>query len=349
MNDKLKKHLFLVLRFVVSFGLIGYIFYQISHRQDLKLADLAVYYSNANYLWLAGAVLLLLLLLAAGSLRWGLLLKAQGVKLKPTSVFMYFMIGFFFNNFLPSTVGGDVVKTYYLAKFTGRGAESFVSVIMDRIMGMSGLCVVALVSLLCGGKNLWDNPETHPYALPIFLIVGGLSVGLVLFFLVIFNDKVMVFFLKVARWGKFGEKIKKLHQSLYVYKGKWSVLVQTLLISTGLWVVIVLFCWIIYQAFSRTIPHIPIGYFYLFLPTISVIMSLPISVAGLGTRELAFVTFFTKVPNVNVTALDALVISLNFYFVFLVASLVGGIIYVLKDQLHFHREEIVEVEESVNY
>lgn len=258
MNEAIKKKLFLFLRLVVSFGLIGYIFYSLY--AEGKLRDLPDYFASANYWWLLAAALLLLGLLVAGSLRWGMLLAAQGIHLRQVSVFMYYMIGMFLNNFLPSTVGGDFVKAYYLSKATGKTAGSFISVLVDRLMGMGGLCVVAVISCLIGGMDLWHNPVTHHYALPIFLIVGGVTGGLGGFFLIVFNEWVMNFFLKLIGGGKIGEKIKEFHQAVYVYKGHGKVLLQTLLISTLIWVVIVLVCWMVYMAFhTGASPAIPAG------------------------------------------------------------------------------------------
>lgn len=351
MNQNGKKKVFLFLRLLISFGLIAYIFYKISAKHELS--ELPTYFSHANYLWLAGAVLLLIVLLGIGSLRWGILLRAQGVRLRPASVFMYYMIGMFFNNFLPSTVGGDVVKAYYLTRFTGKGAESFVSVAMDRIMGIAGMTVVAVVACLAGGRILWENPATRPHALSIFLITGGVLCGLVAFFLVIFSGRAMGIFFRLVKWEKVRNKIKKFHDSLYVYKGKRKVLLQALLISVGIWILICLLAAMIYMAFhapvspppAGKIAPIAIGYFFLFLPVISVIMSLPISLAGMGAREEAFIVFFGALNGI--TDLDALVMALTFLFVYLAASSIGGIIYVLKDQLHFHREDISELEARV--
>ncbi len=381
MNEKLKKKLFLFLRLVISFGLIGYIFYSL-HAAG-KLHELPAYFASANYWWLLLAALLLLGLLAAGSLRWGMLLGAQGIHLSRISVFMYYMIGMFLNNFLPSTVGGDFVKAYYLSKATGKTAGSFISVLVDRLMGMGGLCVVAVAACLLGGANLWQNPETHAYALPIFLIVGGVSIGLVLFFLVVFNDRVLNVFLKLSRSDKpeeplketlqqatskgriyifkrrfsdllrkIGEKIREFHQSMYIYKGQGKILFLTLLISTLIWVVIVLVSWMVYMAFHTGgevgspgyIASIPIRYFYIFLPVISVIMSLPISFAGLGVREGVFIKLFETVPGNAISDVDALILSLTFYFVFLSVSLIGGVIYIFKDKLRVHRDIIFPAE-----
>lgn len=334
MNESLKKKLFLFFRLFVSFGLIGYIIWRLAGEHEL--GDLLNYWSDMNWVWVAGAFLITFSLLAIGSVRWGMLLTARGVKLSGLSYFMYYMVGMFFNNFLPSTVGGDVVKAYYLSRATGKTAIAFISVLLDRLMGMGGLCVVAVASCLIGGRTLWSLPATRPYALPVFLIVGGLSLALGLFFLVSFNARVMNFVLSLSRWGKIGEKIRELHKAFYLYKGQAGVLVRTLIISTGIWVMIITASWMVSRAFAGRIAPIPIRYFFLFMPSISVIMSLPISFAGIGTREMGFIILFGSLEGVGEPG--ALVISLTFYCLYLATSLIGGVIYIFKDTLRFHRE-----------
>ena len=348
MTSALKQRLFLLLRLAIGLSLLGYIFSKISRNGGL--AQLPSYYAQADLWALLAAVAVMAALFAAGAFRWGLLLRAQGVRLSSTSVFMYYMIGMFFNSFLPSTVGGDVVKVYYLSRFTGKGPAALASVAVDRLMGMGGMCVVALVSLLFGAGELASALKPKETAL-VWLIVVGVSAGLILFFLVVFNERLLRALTTRVPWEAFRRKITDVHDALCVYRGQSSVLLKTLLISSVIWVIIVFDSWLISLVFRNTIPPIPLRYFFLFIPAISVIMSLPISFSGLGTREAAFVLFFGslaclkpagEIPSVAQSVADrhALMLSLNFYFVSLAASLVGGVIYILKDQLRFHRGEI---------
>ncbi|HOO76409.1 MAG TPA: lysylphosphatidylglycerol synthase transmembrane domain-containing protein [bacterium] len=337
-----KKRLFLFARLAVSFGLIGYIVYQIASRQDISAFP--VYYEKADWLWLGAAVLSVILLLSGGALRWGLLLRAQGVRLSKGSIFMYFMIGMFFNNFLPSTVGGDAIKIYYLHRFAGKGKEAFVSVLLDRLLGIAGLCIVAVVSLALGWRIILGNPHIAVYAWMIFGVVGGLTVFLGAFFLVIFNDRIMGLVFRLIPVAGLKTKIRGIHDSVLLYRGQFPVLFKALAVSVAIWVFIVLSCWMIYRAFyspavppsEGTMGHISIGYFYLFLPTIAAIMSVPISFGGVGTREAFFILFFGSLPGIG--ELGALMISLNYYLAFLLASSIGGFVYIAKDQLRFHRE-----------
>jgi len=339
-----KGRVFLFVRLAVSFGLIGYIVYQIAKEHDLS--SFPLYYEKAHWGWLMLAVAAVFSIFCCGALRWGILLRAQGVSLSGASIFMYFMVGMFYNNFLPSTVGGDAVKVYYLHRFSGKGKEAFVSVLVDRLLGMAGLCIVAVVSLAFGWRTILEHPGISGDAWMIFGTVGGLTAFLIVFFLVVFNDRLMNVFFRLVPVASIKEKIRGIHDALLVYRGRRSVLIKALGVSVLVWICIVFACWMVYRGFAATGMPVPRGqigeiglkYFYLFFPTISAIMSVPISVAGGGVREGLFMLFFGKGSFPGVTEMDAVMISLNFYFIFLAASSIGGVIYGFKDQLRFHRE-----------
>src|SRR3954467_3418558 len=70
------------------------------------------------------ALLLSIASVASKAWRWGVVMRWRGIKLSPGYLLFSYFIGMFFNNFLPSGMGGDVVRAYEAARDTGRGAES---------------------------------------------------------------------------------------------------------------------------------------------------------------------------------------------------------------------------------
>ena len=83
--------------------------------------------------------------MACGGLKWHILLRAQGIDVRFRSVLRYTFVGVFFNNFLPANVGGDVMRGYGLARDTDRAAESAVSVVVDRLVGLLAFMSAAFV------------------------------------------------------------------------------------------------------------------------------------------------------------------------------------------------------------
>ncbi|MFC1814571.1 lysylphosphatidylglycerol synthase transmembrane domain-containing protein, partial [Thermodesulfobacteriota bacterium] len=79
--------------------------------------------------------------------RWQVLLRAQGMRTPYCRLVQLYYIGTFFNTFLPSGFGGDVVKTYELSRQTSSGASAVSTVLVDRLMGLAVLLAMALVAL----------------------------------------------------------------------------------------------------------------------------------------------------------------------------------------------------------
>src|SRR5207249_5211049 len=94
---------------------------------------------------LVAAFGLYLLAITAGAYKWGILLAAQGIRVPLYYLLRYTFVGLFFGNFLPSNVGGDVVRAYDLARFTERKAVSSASVVVDRLTGLMVFIASAVV------------------------------------------------------------------------------------------------------------------------------------------------------------------------------------------------------------
>src|SRR5712691_11268559 len=98
---------------------------------------------NASLSWLAVALLLYLANVLAGIWRWWLLLDAQSVQVAPRTLLGSMLVALFFNNFLPSNIGGDVVRIRDTARSAGSTTLATMVVLVDRVIGLMGLVLVA--------------------------------------------------------------------------------------------------------------------------------------------------------------------------------------------------------------
>ncbi|MFQ5577151.1 MAG: lysylphosphatidylglycerol synthase transmembrane domain-containing protein, partial [Anaerolineae bacterium] len=143
MKDKLATGL----KVIISLGLMVYLFYRfLSDPQDRSL--LLTTLADANYWYLLLALALYVLAIITNAVKWYILLKAQGVPVPLGALTNYTFVGFFFNNFLPANVGGDVMRGFGVARYTDRNADAAVSVVVDRIIGLMGYMVSAVVAAL---------------------------------------------------------------------------------------------------------------------------------------------------------------------------------------------------------
>src|SRR5258708_18525223 len=124
----------------------------------LTLLALVLWKANAQSVWrslstldarlFAVAALLYGACQLLSSLRWGLILRALGAPVRPRRLFALYLVGMFFNQLLPGSIGGDVVKMVALA----RGAAGGVSVVLDRLVGLAALLVLAAAAALFGAR-----------------------------------------------------------------------------------------------------------------------------------------------------------------------------------------------------
>src|SRR5438046_7666465 len=107
---------------------------------------MAVALRNAHYQWVIGCILAYVLVEIAAAFRWHVLLKVQGIHLSLPRLSGLFLIGMFYNQFLPGGTGGDIIKSYFLLKETAdKKAGALLAVVFDRFIGL-----VALVATIGG-------------------------------------------------------------------------------------------------------------------------------------------------------------------------------------------------------
>src|SRR5687767_15227976 len=126
-----------LLKLAVSVVLIGVLLSRIDGARLWAMAR------TAAPAWLLTALALYLLMILASAWRWGLLLEAQGIIFRFRTLTSSFLVATFFNNFLPSNIGGDVVRITDTAPAAGSKTLATTVVLIDRAIGLLGLGLLA--------------------------------------------------------------------------------------------------------------------------------------------------------------------------------------------------------------
>jgi glycosyltransferase 2 family protein len=113
---------------------------------------------HASAPWLAGALLLYTLMVLASAWRWGVLLTAQNIRLPFRTLTSSFLVATFFNNFLPSNIGGDVVRVTDTAPAAGSKTLATTVVLLDRGLGLLGLVLIAAIGATIGSRLATGGP-----------------------------------------------------------------------------------------------------------------------------------------------------------------------------------------------
>ena len=291
MEARHRKKLTTFLKFGFSLLLVYFVFTKI----DFK--DVWGVLKQASWTPLAGAALFLLLSKAMASLRLNLYFHQIGVKLTQKSNAKLYLLGMFYNLFLPGGIGGDAYKGYAVKKKFQVRTKSVVGVLLlDRLSGM-----LLLVLYACILGLLVENEEFYEYKWLFGLtIVGGLLVSW------IFNKKYFN----------------------YVYPVYWKSLGYSSIVQ-----VFQLIC-VLFILRSLHIEDNILAYLFIFLIS-SAVAVLPVTIAGIGLRELVFLYGARWLGLDENTSIG---ISVLFFFITALVSF-AGVYY------HFKKPELEVIEE----
>lgn len=321
-KSKTKKWLGTLIKFAVSAVLL--IILIIS--TDIKEIGNAL--AGFKLIWLIPVLLTITLSMVVSALKWGVLLKAQGVSVSVFSLFCYYVCGLFFNNFLPSSIGGDGARAILAGRKSGSVSGAAASVVMERILATVTLSVLGLLGAVFA-KN------TVP--LVIILMSVLLAVGILLALIQMTgwvpkrlkdSDK------KIASvWKSFAQNsaaIRKAPKAIAVCLLE-SLVFQFLvaLVVAGVMA-------------GMGLPLLPLADLCMVVSASSVLAMVPIGLNGYGLREGSYA--FLLAPYGYSTA-QALTISVLYALFVTLFSLAGGPIWlVMKPDSDKNRDEKEEKE-----
>lgn len=305
------------IRIVVSLGLLVLLLWQVGGQNTLtRLRQMdPLNFSLALALYLVG--------IGLRAWRWQGLLTALQHRIRLSRLTELYFVGTFFNNMLPTGIGGDVVRVYEVAKDGVGGAAAASSVLVDRATGLITLMATALVTL---GVAVALRPGlvAPSVAGVIVLVSAGVLAGTLA---MMGADTLRRLLGRVGFLAQWLDKpgVRRFAQSFAAYRG--SALSQALLLSTVFNFQLIATNYFLGAGLHiNTLMDTPLLYYLLFIPIISFVLSLPISVAGLGAREAAYVALFS---SVGAPADQALALSLAFYAVNVLTGAVGGVLYLI--------------------
>lgn len=308
MQEKTKMFLSFIGRFGFSIILLGYLFTKIDIEKTLivlQAADLR-YISLAFVLFFVTIVIILV--------RWFIFVRALDLSTSTWNVVRFFFIGLFGNLFLPSSIGGDLIKIWGLCKDSSQKVRVVASVLLDRLSGFVSIVVVAFCTFMLGYSFI----EEKFLLIPIVII--GLGLGLL--GAILFNEKIYSFCCRIFnRIPRIKNGLMQLHYDIVLLKNKKREGLKAIGLSCCSQVIFALTFLLIARAFHQDTPAI---YFLVFVPLICVASAFP-SIGGLGVREAGAAYLFGKIGMS--TGIAVSISLINFLFMVIV-GLLGGLVYV---------------------
>ena len=323
----IRKVLVLCFKIVFSGFLIGFLFHRIGVQR------VAEHLRVADGWWLMGALVVFTLSNVVGSFQWWLLLRSEGISMGWTETLSLYFVGLFFNNFLISNVGGDVFRMVDVRRYSKNGSGAVATVFLDRF---AGLLVLSGMAVLAAPWLVFRSDVGSVVQYPILALIAGWV--FMLFFL--FNRRFARSFTWLVRWaipGRMTVKAKEVYEKINRFGRHKRLLVQVVGLSVVIQGARIMTHYLLGRSLGVTVSPV---YFFLIIPIVAVVASLPVSLGGLGLREQTGVVLF---GGVGVAALQAFSMEFLAYLVAVVSGLPGGVVFVSRKRVESDGEKGLSV------
>jgi glycosyltransferase 2 family protein len=310
----MKRSALVGVKLMVSVALLAYLF------SITDTAALEQRVRSADLLLLAAAAACYFTMVALATWRWRLLLETIGVDAPLRRLGSSYLVATFFNNFLPSNIGGDVVRVRDGSRLTGSTTASLAVVGIDRILGFAALYALAAAAFVLGG------PVERELAGARAVLTGLALLFLTLAYLY-FRPGTTRRLLSAARLDRFPwllEQFETAHGAVHSFRASLGPVLLALVVSLALHAILVWY----YVSIARAL-RIPltVSAAFLMVSLCTLLQAVPISFNGWGLREGLFTVYFSQVglPRDSALAFSILGAGLS-----VVLSLSGAVAWLAR-------------------
>jgi uncharacterized protein (TIRG00374 family) len=298
----------------VSLALLAYL---------LSTTDLAALEDRlraADLLDILAAVLSFGLMLSLATWRWQILLAALGAPASMRRLTASYLVATFFNNFLPSNIGGDIVRVRDSSRLTGSVGTSLAVVGIDRILGFGALYLLAAVAFALAPPPVRGLAGARVVLLGLAFLFGFLA-------LLFFRPGIAGWLMTASRldsieWAR--QQFEVLQSAVHAYRARIGAIWLAGVASVAVQALAVLY----YLAIARGLGiPLPASAAFLMVPLCTLLQAVPVSFNGWGLREGLFTLYFSQV---GLPRASALAFSLVGAGLMVLLSLSGALVWLLR-------------------
>jgi uncharacterized membrane protein YbhN (UPF0104 family) len=276
--------------------------------------------------WLAAAIAIALVQTGLGAIRWQRIALLCGAPLQMLQAVRFNMVAAFFNQVLPSTIGGDAARVILLARAGAGWWKAAYSVLLDRFIGVLALAAVVTAGLYWS-FGLIQN--TAGRLVLVVIGVGSLAAGAAFLAL-----SALPWF---ARWDLTRRlaELSGLARQIFSHRSSVPIVLLSLIIH----LMTATIAWSIAHAVAAGLGYADA--LLLVLP-VMLIATIPISIAGWGVRESALVLAFSYA---GLPASDGLIIAVLLGGVMFVVGVIGGAVWLISREKSLRMADAVTAEQ----
>ncbi len=303
-------------KILVSGGLLYYLLRSVDLAQVWRTAR------TASFGWFAAALAVHLATTVVATWRWWTLVRAQNLNVAFRSLLGSYLVAAFFNNFLPSNIGGDVVRIRDTAQSAGSKTLAATIVLVDRGIGLLGLIFVAALGATMAAQGSASLGPIGPGILWAIL-AGVLALGT----WAVLRPQGIATLLRPLRalhqeWVE--ERITRLTIALARFRDVPHVLAACIAGAIVVQGMLVVYFALVAHGLHL---NISLAHLAIVVPLSFIVQMLPVSLNGFGVRETTFVLYFTRL---GLPAESALALSFIGAVLIMVFSLLGAVTYLMR-------------------
>ena len=283
--------------------------------------------SHVTFFWLTLLLLLSWALIHVSAVKWGFFVEALGERVSVWRLSALYLVGYFVNLILPSYIGGDAVRSFYVGTKIGQH-EAAAATILERYTGLVSMVVLGFVMM-------WFS-EVAP--LLVRVSIGLILLGLIVLTVIVLSPSLMSLLTRVPRMAGVLPHFQKIQSALRLAKQDRTLLVKAFALSFVFHTLTVVNTAVCGMAVGWE--GIPWWGLFSVLPLILLVGALPLSPGGLGIQEGAFVFFLTAVGATPAQALGiGVILRAKSYLL----ALIGGVLWLgIKKEQGSHLREVAK-------
>jgi hypothetical protein len=334
-KSRKSKSIFLFFRIAVVTGGVIWAASRIGQEQRW---DIFVEHFRRMNIWVfAGILCIFTFSHAIVGLRWWLLLKTQSIFIGFWPAIKLYFLGWFYNICMPGSVGGDLLRAWYVTKHTDKKFEAALSVFIDRIVGLLSTLVIALffyAFFLHGRADAVKFKGSSSFLGALYeykhIVLGLFGLLAVVFCGFLLHERGRIFMRKI--WSNIRvnsiKTIEKLRNAVRIYCRNPLVILAVFGLTVFLQIMVITAFWIL--GINMGI-NVSIKYYYVFFTLAWVVGTIPISIGGAVVVEGFLVILFTQIAGLEEPA--AWAIALSQRAVWIITSLPGAVIHLIGAHL----------------
>jgi len=278
----------------MSFRLLIAVFLLVALFYFVGAPELIATLKNIQLEFVVYLLLLAVVLIWASCLKWQLFVRAGGHNVPILHLMKLYTVGYFFNVFTPSYIGGDVARSFHLGRYLENQRDAFVATFLERFTGLVAMSLLGLIFVAVGTE------ATAGVELAI-LVVGT---GVLLLAVVCFSKTLCTFAFSLSKKvlrrigrGRWPEKLiailDKIDEGMGAARANWSLVAKALLLSLFFHVLAVFNTYVAARAVGWENPDL--GGLFVVVPLVLLVSMAPITPSGLGIQEGAFLFFLERI------------------------------------------------------